>query len=174
MVMTFPNSFASSRLNFERLRSEHAEVIHAMHQDAGHMALLGGVRTLEQTAAYMKRNLDHWTEFDFGLWLLRDATTKEIIGRALLRHFTMDGIDDVEVGYGFTPAAWGRGLATEATVACLEHGWHSLGLTSIVAITLPINIASRRVMEKAGMRFDREILHSGIPHVLYRIAAPTS
>ena len=138
------------------------------------MALLGGVRSLEQTAAYMKRNLDHWAEFDFGIWLLRDATTNEVIGRTLLRHLMLDGVDEVETGYGFSPANWGRGLATEATLTCLDYGWRVLGLKSIVAVTLPINVASRRVMEKSGMTFDREIAHDGIPHVVYRVAAPAA
>ena len=172
VAVTFPESFASPRLRFERLRPDHAGIIHQMHQDVEQMALLGGVRTPEQTAAYMKRNLDHWAEFNFGIWLLRDATTNEVIGRTLLRHLTMDGVDEVETGYGFTPAVWGRGLATEATLTCLDYGWRALGLKSIVAVTLPINVASRRVMEKAGMTFDREIAHDGIPHVLYRVAAP--
>ena len=153
---------------FERLRPEHAAEIHRMHRDAEQMALLGGVRTLEQTTAYMERNLAHWDEFGYGIWLLRDITTNEAIGRTLLRHLDIDGVDEVETGYGFFPAYWGRGLATEATLTCLDYGWRLLNLQSIVAITLPINARSRRVMEKTGMTYEREIVREGATHVLYR------
>jgi RimJ/RimL family protein N-acetyltransferase len=168
MEMPLPESFATSRLMFERLRAEHTDAIHRMHRDAEQMALLGGVRTPEQTAAYMARNLAHWDEFGFGIWVLRDRASNEIIGRTLLRHLDIDGVDEVETGYGFFPAYWGRGLATEATLACLDYGWHVLKLESIVAITRPVNARSRRVMEKTGMTYEREIVREGLPHVLYR------
>ena len=61
------------------------------------MALLGGVRDAAQTAAYMERNLAHWDTFGFGLWLLRDAATDIVVGRALLRHFHYADINDIEV-----------------------------------------------------------------------------
>ena len=170
--MSFPDSFTSARLRFERLLPEHVDEIHRMHQDAEQMALLGGVRTLEQTAAYMERNLAHWDEYGYGIWLLRDVATDEAIGRTLLRHLDIDGVDEVETGYGFFPAYWGRGLATEATLACIDYGWRVLDLPSIVAITLPVNARSRRVMEKTGMTYEREIVREGATHVLYRVAAP--
>jgi [ribosomal protein S5]-alanine N-acetyltransferase len=143
-----------------------------MHRDAEQMALLGGVRTPEQTVAYMERNLAHWDQFGYGIWILRDITTNDVIGRTLLRHLLIDGVDEVETGYGFSSAYWGRGLATEATLACLDYGWRELGLESIVAITLPVNVRSRRVMEKVGMVYEREIDRDEIPHVLYRVVAP--
>jgi len=170
--MSFPDAFTTPRLAFERLCPEHEPLIHQMHRDAEQMALLGGVRTAEQTAAYMERNLAHWDQYGYGIWLLRDRATNDAIGRTLLRHLDVDGVDEVETGYGFFPAYWGRGFATEATLACLEHGWRELALPSIVAITLPVNVASRRVMEKTGMSYEREIVREGATHVLYRIVAP--
>ena len=59
-------------------------------------------------------------------------------------------------------------LRTELAHACVEVGFEQLGLLEIVAFTLPDNIASRRVMEKAGFRYERDIVHAGLPHVLYR------
>jgi RimJ/RimL family protein N-acetyltransferase len=46
-----------------------------------------------------------------------------------------------------------------------------LGLDDIVAFTLPTNDASRRVMEKLGFSYERDIEHAGMPHVLYRLHA---
>jgi len=80
--------------------------------------------------------------------------------------------DEVEVAYALVADFWGRGLATEMAGRFLEMGWGHYGLTEIVCFTLTTNLASRRVMEKVGFHYERDIVHSGLPHVLYRITAP--
>jgi RimJ/RimL family protein N-acetyltransferase len=64
---------------------------------------------------------------------------------------------------------WGRGLATEMAEAILTVAFTHLDLPNIVAFTLVTNRASRRVMEKVGCTFERNIIHASLPHVLYRI-----
>ena len=55
-----------------------------------------------------------------------------------------------------------------ALLACGgSHRRHVGG--SVVSFTLPGNLASRRVMEKLGFRFERETTYAGLPHVLYRL-----
>jgi ribosomal-protein-alanine N-acetyltransferase len=100
--------------------------------------------------------------------MLRDAATGDMVGRAVPRHLDVEGVDEVEVGYGFLPEVWGRGFATEVTLACVRIGRDRLGLESIVAITLPDHAASQRVMLKAGLVYARDIVHAGLPHVLFR------
>jgi RimJ/RimL family protein N-acetyltransferase len=78
------------------------------------------------------------------------------------------GVDEVEVGYGLMPEYWGRGLATEIARACVRIGFDQLGLRSLVAITRPVNVASQRVMLKAGLAYERDIVHAGVPHMLFR------
>jgi [ribosomal protein S5]-alanine N-acetyltransferase len=63
-----------------------------------------------------------------------------------------DGLEHPDVGYAFLEAYWGRGYATEAAAACLAHGRHVLGLTTIVAITTPANLGSIAVLKKLGLR----------------------
>ena len=89
--------------------------------------------------------------------------TPTMIGRAILRHLDVEGVDEVEVGYGFMPEYWGRGLATEIARACVRIGFDQLGLRSLVAITTPPNLASQRVMTKAGLVYERDIVHAGDP-----------
>ncbi len=133
------------------------------------MELLGGVRTREQTAAYMEFNLQHWDLFGFGTWLLRDPATGEVMGRAMLRHITLDDIVETEVGYSLLPKYWGRGIATEIAAACLALGRTELCLTSMVGLTLPQNTRSRSVLRKIGMVYERNIVHAALLHVLYRL-----
>ena len=140
-----------------------------MDENEAFMALLGGVRDKAGTVAYLETNVKHWADHGFGMWMLRDAATRDVIGRAILRHLDVEGIDEVEVGYGFMPEYWGRGLATEIAGACIRIGHQQLGLPTLVAITTPANLGSQRVMQKAGLTYERDIVHAGVPHRLFRI-----
>ncbi len=166
--MAFPDSFTTGRLQAERLTADHLSEIRRMHGDAAVMAHLGGVRDDEQTAAYLARNLRHWADYGFGLWILHDMNGGPPIGRAVLRHLLVDGVDEVEVGYAFYPAFWGRGLATEVATACLALGREMLHLTTIVAVTSPANAASQHVLRKAGLEYERDFMHEGIASSLFR------
>jgi ribosomal-protein-alanine N-acetyltransferase len=162
------DSFSTTRLLAERLTAAHLPDLRRMDQDEMFMARLGGVRDSRGTDAYLAWNLEHWSEYGYGLWMLREATTGMMVGRAVLRHFDVEGVDEVEVGYGFVPAVWGRGLATEVALACVGIGRERLALASMVAITLPDHVASQRVMRKAGLTYERDFLHQGLRHVLFR------
>jgi RimJ/RimL family protein N-acetyltransferase len=72
------------------------------------------------------------------------------------------------------PAYWGQGYATELGAAAVELAFGPLGLDSVVAYTLPHNLASRRVMDKLGFSYEREIVYADLPHVLYRRYSPGS
>ena len=140
-----------------------------MDEDEGFMSLLGGVRGEAGTRSYLDQNLKHWADYGFGIWMLRDAATGTMIGRAILRHLDLDGVDEVEVGYGFMPEYWGRGLATEVCRALIRIGFEQLRLPSIVAVTTPANVASQRVMIKSGLAYERDTVHAGVQHQLFRI-----
>jgi RimJ/RimL family protein N-acetyltransferase len=139
-----------------------------MDEDERFMGLLGGVRDEAGTVAYLEMNMKHWADHGFGMWMLRDAASSAVIGRAILRHLAVEGTDEVEVGYGFMPDYWGCGLATEIAEACVRIGFEQLGLASLVAITTAPNLASQRVLSKAGLVYERDIVHAGLPHMLFR------
>ena len=162
------DSFSTTCLLAERLTAAHLPDLRRMDRDERFMARLGGVRDRRGTEAYLAWNLEHWAEYGYGLWMLRDAATGAMVGRAVLRHLDVEGVDEVEVGYGFLPEVWGRGLATEVAVACVGIGRDRVGLESMVAITLPDHLASQRVMRKAGLSYERDFIHVGRPHVLFR------
>jgi [ribosomal protein S5]-alanine N-acetyltransferase len=111
---------------------------------------------------------DHWDRHGFGLWLLRDRDTGALAGRGGLQYTDAIGGFAVEAAWAIVPELWGRGLATELANASARVAFHSLGLHEVIAITLPGNVASRRVMDKAGFVYDRQIVHVGLPHLLYR------
>jgi RimJ/RimL family protein N-acetyltransferase len=163
------DSFTTARMRAEQLRPAHYADLRRMDADETMMATLGGVRDDPGTREYLARNLEHWAEHGFGIWMLRDVETGTMMGRAVLRHLEINGVDEVEVGYGFLPEFWGRGLATEIARACTRIGLEGLRLPALVAITLTTNRGSRRVLEKTGLRYERDIVHAGLLHALFRI-----
>ena len=142
----------------------------AMYSDPRVMATMGGVRSEQQTDELLQIDLTHWQRHGFGRWIARDLVTGQFAGRGGLRHCTIGGRDEVELGYAFLSPYWGRGLATELAAESVRVGFELLGLPELVCFTLPTNAASRRVMEKVGFRYERDVVHAGLPHILCRLS----
>jgi len=165
-------TFETARLRAERIRPEHRDDLCLMDTDPDLMAKLGGVRPASVTDDYLESSLRHWQEYGHGVWILRDRHTGRLAGRALLRHVPIEGVDEVEVGYGLFPEFWGRGLATEIAQRIVRLAFDDLQLPSVIALTLPDHVTSQRVMTKAGFTYERDVTHAGLPHVLYRARRP--
>jgi RimJ/RimL family protein N-acetyltransferase len=161
----------TERMILERLRPEHAAEQLRLLLDPRVSATLwprAGLPSEADVLDGLAAKVDHWERHGFGMWLLRDRDSGEMVGRGGLQYTYTAGLNDVEAGWAIVPARWGQGLATELAHACVEVAFEHLGLLDIVAFTLPTNVASRRVMEKAGFVYEREIVHAELPHVLYR------
>jgi RimJ/RimL family protein N-acetyltransferase len=163
------------RMVGERLRPSHQDELMRLLRDPRVATTLWpgeATPTEAQVLHSLADKLDHWERYGFGLWLLRDRETGVAVGRGGLQHTHVGERDEVEAGWAIAPERWGQGLATELAHASIQTGFGELGLEQIVAFTLPTNLASRRVMEKSGFAYERDIRYSGRTHVLYRISAP--
>jgi ribosomal-protein-alanine N-acetyltransferase len=131
----------------------------------------GGPFTGDQVAQRSRRAVDkfvrHWTEKGFGVFAVEDLETRRLLGQCGLN--TIDELGEIEILYALERAAWGRGLATEAARAALAYGFDEARLPRIVAVTRPEHRASRGVMEKLGMRYERDVEVFGIHAVLYAL-----
>lgn len=70
---------------------------------------------------------------------------------------------EIDLGYRFLPAVWGKGYATEAAQATLKYGHQQLQLPKIIAHAHIDNIASQKVLEKIGMQLVGEGIDDGVP-----------
>jgi RimJ/RimL family protein N-acetyltransferase len=157
----------------ERLGPEHLDLIAPIFADPRVGATMGGVRTRDQVAEHLAAEHDRWERDGMGYWMLFLAETGEPVARGGLSRTVFDGRDEVEVGWTVAPEHWGRGLATELGAAAVTVAFEELGLSDVVAYTLPHNAASRRVMEKLGFAYEKTASHEvfGL-HVLYRLRRP--
>jgi ribosomal-protein-alanine N-acetyltransferase len=158
------------RLTCERLRLEHVGELTPFLLDPRVIRTLwprDEPPTPEDVAAGTVAKIDHWERYGFGLWLLRDRHTGAMVGRGGLQYTYAAGLNDVEAAWAIVPERWGEGLATELAVAAIDVAFDALVLPWIIALALPDNVASRRVMEKTGFTYERDIEYAGLPHVLY-------
>jgi ribosomal-protein-alanine N-acetyltransferase len=163
------DTWSTTRLHAERLTRDHADYLGALDRDPEVMAWLGGVRTAEESAEWLRRNLACWDDNGFGHWLLRD-TTGRLIGRAGLRGIDASvGEEIIEVGYALQRSAWGAGLATEAATGVIDLARGEYGMDQLGAITLDHNAASIRVLTKCGFRFERHVRHPTGLHRFFRL-----
>ncbi len=133
--------------------------------------LAGGPFLGDQIAARSERAVEkfvrHWSEKGFGVFAVEEIATGRFLGQCGLN--TIDELGEIEVLYALGRAAWGRGLATEAAGAALAHGFDDVRLARIAAVTRPEHRRSRHVLEKLGMRYERDVDVFGIHAVLYAL-----
>jgi RimJ/RimL family protein N-acetyltransferase len=162
-------ALVTARLRLEPIGAAHRAALRAMVADPRVGAMLGGVRTAAESDAILERHIAAWERDGFGLWAMLDRRTGAFTGRGGLIPQHVDGRDEVEVGWSVVPERWNQGLATEMGEAAVALA-PALGLSHLISLTLPHNHASRRVMEKLGFGYERDVQHAGLPHVVYRRA----
>ncbi|MBD2501563.1 GNAT family N-acetyltransferase [Anabaena azotica] len=125
-------------------------------------------RSREQTEASLLKHIQHWQEHNLGMWAVVDKQSGKMIGRCGLGF--LDNTSEVELGYVLDKSYWNMGLGTEASIATLNYGFLTINLERIVAIANPANIASRRVIEKVGMKYQKLAHYYGQDVVYYAIS----
>lgn len=110
---------------------------------------------------------DQWAQMPYGPWAVERKADGELIGHCGLRYIAEIG--ETEVLYAFGQAYWGQGYATEAARASVDFGFNQKGLERIIALAVPENIGSRRVMEHCGLKYEKEIQLFGLDCVYYAL-----
>lgn len=126
-----------------------------------------GEQSRKKVEERLQYYISHYDSHRLGMWAVIHKATGKLIGWAGL--IFLDGTPEVEVGYGVAKDYWGQGLMTEAARACLRYGFERTALERIVAIAMPENVASWRIMEKLGMRYEKNAFHYGHDVVYYAI-----
>ncbi|MEE9438063.1 MAG: GNAT family N-acetyltransferase [Saprospiraceae bacterium] len=70
----------------------------------------------------------------------------------------LDDLKEVDLGYRFIKKYWGKGLATESAIACVDFGFNVLNLNKIMAMVIPENIGSVRVLDKLAFEYEKDIV----------------
>jgi RimJ/RimL family protein N-acetyltransferase len=150
----------TARMTGTRPAFRDADDLHPVLADervAGWLSPGQGGWTLSQVRALLVKDVDHWK--------------RRALGRVGLARAVVDGAEEVEVAWFIAADRWGEGLATEMAAEAVRAAFEDVGLPDLVAFTLHDNVASRRVMERLGFAYERDVEHAGLPHVLYRLSS---
>lgn len=133
--------------------------------DAEVMRYGDGVQSAEWVRDWLRRCLEAYKRRGFGPWAVVEKRSGKVIGYCGLFYFPdINGRPEIEIGYRLARASWGLGYATEAVIAARDYGFNVLGLTRLIAMIDPENIASIRVAEKAGLRYEADVIFEGYSH----------
>ena len=161
-------TFASARMTASRISESDFVDLFRLNQDPEVAKTMAGTRSETETREFITRAIEHWNRCGYGFWTFRGRADGRFIGRAGLHQVTIDGVAEIEIAYALLPQFWRRGFATEMARAMVDIA-RRLGIRELVAFTLPTNLGSRGVMEKAGFQYQRDIVWAHLPHVLYRL-----
>jgi ribosomal-protein-alanine N-acetyltransferase len=159
----------TERLVAEPITAAHQDDMLRLLSDPLVAATLGGAPSAARVAAMIAAQSAQFERYGYGFWVWREKATGAVVARGGIQHTHVGGADEVEVGWAVASNRWREGLATELGAASVQVAFDTYGLDDLVAFTLPHNVASRRVMEKLGFTYERDVLHADLPHVLYRL-----
>lgn len=157
----------TARLQLRQFTLDDFDNLFRLYSDAEVMRYLS-LRTREQTQASLHKHIQHWQQHNFGMWAVIHKDSNKLIGRCGLGF--LENTPEVELGYVFDKSYWNMGLGTEASQATLQYGFGELKLDRIVAIAKPENIASIRVIQKVGMKYQKNAHYYGHDVVYYAIS----
>lgn len=148
----------TDRLTLRRICGDDAPFIVELLNDPSFIRNIGDrkVRTLDDARAYIANGpVAMYAVFGFGLFLvtLKEAGTPIGICGLLKREM----LNDIDIGFAFLPAHWSRGYAIESALGVKAWATTVLGLKRLVAIVLPSNKPSVRLLEKMGFRAETTI-----------------
>ncbi|HET8657855.1 MAG TPA: GNAT family N-acetyltransferase [Micromonosporaceae bacterium] len=155
----------TERLLLRRLTGQDVDNVVALDADPEVMWHINGGRPTpreEVRDEVIPRMMAYYERYEgYGFWAAVEKATGEFVGWFHFRP-NPDGVrsdgtarEGVELGYRLRRSAWGKGYATEGSRALIRKGFTDLGVERVYAETMVVNVASWRVMEKAGLRHVR-------------------
>lgn len=149
----------TERLVLRQFTDGDAKALFALDNDPAVMRFLTGGRPATREAIMSQTLPRLLREYRWrggrGYWAAEEKSGGAFLGWFELRPVDSGSPAVVELGYRLRRCAWGRGYATEGCRALIDKGFTDLGVERVVAETMAVNTASRRVMEKAGLSFVR-------------------
>lgn len=118
---------------------------------------------------WIQRNRRRYVIDRHGLWAMVLKPSGELIGDCGLVRQTIDGVEEVEIGYHVRRDLWRQGFASEAAAASRDYGFAHCSVDRLISLIRPENLPSRRVAEKNGMKVWKQLLWYDLPHLVYAI-----
>jgi len=144
--------FKTERLICRRLLPSDVDELYAVYSDADAMRWVDDGQPIQrdECSSWVTVTLNNYASRGYGMSTLVSQEDETVVGFCGLVH--PNNQPETEIKYALHRQFWGAGLATEAVKGMLTYGRRELQLTEVIATVAPENIASRRVLLKAGMK----------------------
>lgn len=170
----------TERLILRTWQESDAEEFFRINEDPKVTEFLPGPLTMEKVQDFIDAMNRQWEEKRYTLWAAEEKSSGKFIGFIGLSWLALPPpfVPAVEIGWRLGSEFWYQGYATEGAMAAMRWGFDECGLDEIVAITVPANMRSQRVMTKLGMKrdLDGDFAHPRLPvdhrlsqHILFRV-----
>jgi len=117
----------------------------------------------------IQKRINLFTSQSLSKFLIFEKSTQSLIGTCGVDPFELDGKTEPELGYRILLPAWGKGYATEAARAYLDHYFQELKQKYVYGLVLPQNKGSIDVLKKLSFQYQRAFIFAGLPHQLYHL-----
>lgn len=170
--MLTPDIVETGRLRLRPVRSDDAAGLHSLWilPEVRRYLWDDQIVPMEQTRSIVERSRELFSSRGFGIWCVDDRLESTLVGFGGFWYFRDP--PELELLLGLHPERWHQGLATEAGLALIRHGFGALDFHVIRGSTDAPNEASIRLMARLGMRFDRRETVDGRDTIFYRITTP--
>lgn len=151
----------TGRMTLRRFTRADVDDLAVLHGHSSVMRCIDNGRPVSRAVVEGQQLPDILREYDelpvgMGCFAAVEKSSGNFLGWLSLRPATSVGLDGgTELGFRMLPSVWGLGYASEGAQALVHYAFTKLGLDRIVATTMTVNLASRRVMEKAGLSLIR-------------------
>ena len=143
----------TERLFLRPLDENDSEAVYAMRSDKDVMRYIREPQNRRETENWIRLISSRWQAEKIGFCGIFEKKTGLFLGWCGV--WRLKETDELEIGYAIGKDFWNRGYATEAARSFLQYAFETLKSDKITAVAEPENTASRRVMEKLGMKFVR-------------------
>lgn len=158
----------TERLILRELTPDDAKDVYELNLNINNIKYTGDKPFRDEKEA--KTFLENYKDYElngYGRWYVIKKSTNEFIGWCGLKYGEME--NETDIGFRFFEEEWNKGYATESAIACLNYGFKKLNLKRIIGRAMKENIGSIKVLEKIGLKYEKEVEFDGKEAVIYKI-----
>ena len=130
------------------------------------------IKTFEESVGAIQFIRDQYESAGIGRWAVVEKISGKFVGWTgfKVNPGYINGVHEVfDLGYRFVESAWGKGYATETSIACMQYAFDNLKYDPIYGMADIHNASSNKILKKMGMKYINEFDFDGDPHYFYSI-----
>lgn len=158
----------TNRLILRELCPDDAEAFYSLNLNPNVLKYTGDTAFKDREDA--RRFLENYQDYrlnGYGRWAVIHKETNACLGWCGLKYGGME--NETDIGFRFFEEEWNKGYATESVIACINYGLNELKLKRIIGRAMKENMGSIKVLEKAGLKYEKDVDFEGENAVIYAV-----